>query len=89
VRGKLWDGYTRASLPKLTLLALYSTGIGMIVWTLTVEYAGAARASLLNTASPLIGVPLSVVFLRERVTRLVALGTLLSVLGVWLILLPK
>ncbi len=88
-RGKLWDGYTRASLPKLTLLALYSTGIGMIVWTLTVEYAGAARASLLNTASPLIGVPLSVVFLRERVTRLVALGTLLSVAGVWLILLPK
>ena len=58
----------------------------MIVWTLTVEYAGAARAALLNTAAPLIGVPLSVIFLHERVTPKVIVGTLLAVFGVWLIL---
>jgi len=62
------------------------TGIGMIVWTLTVDYAGAARASLLNTAAPLIGVPLSALFLRERVTAKIAAGTLLSVVGIWMIL---
>jgi len=81
-----WNGYNRKNLPGLIALALYSTGIGMIVWTLTVEYAGAARAALLNTAAPLIGVPLSVVFLQERVTPQVAIGTLLAMCGVWLIL---
>lgn len=83
---RVWSGYTRQNLPRLVALAMYSTGLGMIVWTLTVDYAGAARAALLNTAAPLIGVPLSVIFLHERVTRQVVLGTLLAVLGVWLIL---
>lgn len=83
---RVWDGYTRKNLPRLLTLAMYSTGIGMIVWTLTVEYAGAARAALLNTAAPLIGVPLSVIFLHERVTPKVVVGTLLAVFGVWLIL---
>jgi DME family drug/metabolite transporter len=83
---RVWSGYTRKNLPRLLTLALYSTGIGMIVWTLTVDYAGAARAALLNTAAPLIGVPLSVVFLHERVTPKVAAGALLAVCGVWMIL---
>lgn len=83
---RVWEGYTRQNLPRLVALAMYSTGIGMIVWTLAVDYAGAARAALLNTAAPLIGVPLSVIFLRERVTRQVVMGTLLAVFGVWLIL---
>jgi DME family drug/metabolite transporter len=84
--GAMWKGYTRKNLLRLLVLAMYSTGIGMIVWTLTVDYAGAARAALLNTAAPLIGVPLAAVFLQERVTPKVAVGTLLAVGGVWLIL---
>jgi drug/metabolite transporter, DME family len=83
---RVWRGYNWKSLPMLVLLAVYSTGIGMIVWTLTVDYAGAARASLINTAAPLIGVPLSALFLKERVTAKIAVGTLLSVVGIWMIL---
>ena len=82
----MWNGYNRKNLPQLIALAMYSTGIGMIVWTLTVDYAGAARAALLNTTAPLIGAPLAVIFLHERVTPKVAVGTLLAVWGVWLIL---
>ena len=83
---KVWRGYNLKTLPMLALLAVYSTGIGMVVWTLTVDYAGAARAALLNTAAPLIGVPLSAVLLSERVTAKIAVGTLLSVVGIWMIL---
>lgn len=81
-----WRGYNRQSLPALIGLAIYSTGIGMIVWTLTVDFAGAARASLINTAAPIIGVPLAAIFLKENVTPKIAMGTLLSVMGIWLIL---
>lgn len=83
---QVWRGYTLKTLPALALLAIYSTGIGMIIWTLTVDYAGAARASLLNTAAPLIGVPLSALFLKEQLTKKIATGTVLSVLGIWMIL---
>jgi drug/metabolite transporter (DMT)-like permease len=81
-----WRGYNRKSLPALVGLAIYSTGIGMIVWTLTVDFAGAARASLINTAAPIIGVPLAAIFLKENVTPKIVVGTLLSVLGIWLII---
>jgi DME family drug/metabolite transporter len=86
VKGNAWRGYNRQSLPALILLALYSTGLGMIVWTLTVDFAGAARASLINTAAPIIGVPLSAIFLKEHVTPKIVAGTLLSVMGIWFIL---
>jgi drug/metabolite transporter (DMT)-like permease len=83
---KIWSGIDRKSLPRLTVIALYGTGIGLIVWTLAVDMAGAARAALLNSTSPLIGVPLSAIFLRERITPRVVMGTLLAVWGIWMIL---
>lgn len=81
-----WRGYNRKSLPMLIALSIYSTGIGMIIWTLTVDFAGAARAALINTAAPIIGVPLSAIFLKERVTPKIVAGTLLSMVGIWFII---
>ncbi len=83
---QVWRGIHRGNILNLILVGIYSTGIGMTLWTLSVEYTGAARASLLVTLAPLIGVPLSVMFLKERVTRLVVLGTVISIAGIWLIL---
>ncbi len=83
---KVWRGFNRLNVPPMILMAIYSTGIGMTLWTLSVEYGGAARASLLVTLAPLIGVPLSVLFLKERITQAIVIGTIISVAGIWLIL---
>jgi drug/metabolite transporter, DME family len=83
---QVWSGIDRKNLPRLTAIALYGSGIGLIVWTLAVDMAGAARAALLNSTAPLIGVPLSAIFLRERITPKVIAGTLLAVWGIWMIL---
>jgi drug/metabolite transporter (DMT)-like permease len=85
-RGRPWQNYTRAAMPALIGLALFVSVLGNLFFAWAVEYAGAARAALLITASPLIGVPLSAIFLKERITRRVWVGTLLTVLGVWLVL---
>lgn len=82
----VWQGYTRASLPLLIGLSFVSVGIGSIFWLLSVEYAGAGRAALINSMAPLIGAPLAVLFLRERITWKIALGTCLAVLGVVLVI---
>ena len=81
-----WRGIHRRNLPMLILVGIYSTGIGMTLWTLSVEYTGAARAALLVTLAPLIGVPLSVFLLKEHITRAIVIGTAISVAGIWLIL---
>jgi drug/metabolite transporter (DMT)-like permease len=86
-RGRPWRNYTRASLPQLIALALFSSALGTLLFVWAVQYAGAARTALLVTASPLVGVPLAAIFLKERVARGVWVGTGLAVLGVWLVLL--
>lgn len=82
----VWSSYRGRELPKLIAFGIYSTGIGSLFFVLGVALAGAARASLLNTASPIVGVALSWLFLRERVTRRVWTGTALALIGVWLVL---
>ncbi len=80
---RAWSTLAHVKLPALIGLSLYGTGLGSLVWILSVEHAGAA---LVNSLSPLIAVPLAVLFLRERVTVKVASGACLAVLGVWLVL---
>jgi drug/metabolite transporter, DME family len=81
----VWKSYTRSALPILIGTSLLSVGIGSIFWILSVQYAGAARASLLNAMAPLIGAPLAVMFLREQITWKIGVGTCLAVLGVALV----
>lgn len=83
---RVWTSYRGAALPSQIALALYSTGIGSLFFVLGVALAGAARAALLNSASPLIGVLFSWLFLKEHLTRRVWAGTALALAGVWLVL---
>jgi drug/metabolite transporter (DMT)-like permease len=83
---QVWKPYRRRTLLEMIVLGIYSTGIGTLFFVLSVALAGAARASLLNTASPVIGVLLAWLFMREPVTRRVWAGTALAVVGVWLVL---
>ncbi|MBI4674016.1 MAG: DMT family transporter [Chloroflexi bacterium] len=84
---RVWASYRGAALPRQIALALYSTGIGSLFFVLGVALAGAARAALLNSASPLLGVIFSWLFLKEKMTRRVWAGTALAITGVWLVLL--
>lgn len=83
---QVWAIYRTRELPKLIALGIYSTGIGSLFFVLGIALAGAARAALMNAASPLIGVVFSWLFLKEKLTRRVWLGTALALVGVWLVL---
>lgn len=73
-----------------TLLVVVLAGVlgsvlGGYLWLVGVQEIGAARASILSSTAPIFGVPLAILILKERPTRRVLLGTLLSVAGVVLI----
>ncbi|MHB1414788.1 MAG: DMT family transporter [Chloroflexota bacterium] len=77
-------------LSRRTLVIMVLTGalsaFSSLMYLTSVYYAGAGKAAILNSTSPLFGLPLSLVFLRERVTRRTLGGTLLSVAGIWLVI---
>jgi len=52
-----------------------------------IQHIGIAKTTILGVTSPLFVAPLSILFLKEKITVKVALGTLLCVLGAWLTIL--
>jgi drug/metabolite transporter (DMT)-like permease len=57
-------------------------GLGGLLFLQAILHAGAAKATVLTSSAPLFGLPLSLVFLKERVTIRIAAGTILVVLGI-------
>jgi len=57
-------------------------GLGGLLFLQAILYAGAAKATVLTSSAPLFGLPLSLVFLKERATVRIAAGTVLVVLGI-------
>lgn len=60
-------------------------GVGSIAYVFAVQEAGAGKTAILTSTMPLFSLPLAVVFLRERINLLVILGTVLCILGIWLV----
>lgn len=70
----------------LVILAGFLTyGVAAVGYITALQRIGAGRTVLLTATAPLFALPLAVIFLRERLTRLHLLGVVLSVIGVWLV----
>ncbi len=85
-RAAPWRGHARYSLGVVAVAGLLGTGLGSVLFIFAVENAGAAKAAVLSSTAPLFALPMSVVLLSERVSGRMALGTLVSILGIWLVL---
>ncbi len=69
----------------IVLSGIIGTGIGSVLYVYSVLEAGAAQAAVLSACSPLMALPLSIIFLGERFTRRIALGTVICVAGIILV----
>ena len=67
------------------LAGVLGIGVGSLLFLYAVQTAGVARTAVLSSTSPLFAVPLSAVFLGERLTVPIVLGTLLCVVGIVLL----
>lgn len=65
--------------------SIVSSFLGGIVFILAFQMAGAGKAAILTSLAPIFAVPLSSFILKERPTRVVALGALLAVGGITLV----
>jgi drug/metabolite transporter, DME family len=86
-RGQLRN-VRRLSWRTLGLLALggiLGWSIGGSLFVVAVQLAGPSKVAIISASSPLFAVPLGMLFLHERPTRYTLAGTLLSVLGIALV----
>lgn len=78
---------TRIGLATLALAGLLGTGVGSIFFIYAVEHLGAAKTAFVTTSAPLFALPMGFFFLSERLTPRILLGTLVTIAGLWLVLL--
>ena len=76
---------SRRDLPLLAAIGIGGTAVGSLLYIYAIAEAGVARATILNSTSPLMVVPLSMAFLGERPTALVGLGTAVCLTGTLLV----
>ena len=56
------------------------------LYAAAIQAIGPSRTAIISATAPLFGVPLSLIFLGERPTRYTLIGTLLSVMGIALVI---
>ena len=78
-------GFNRRTLLILAFGGVLSAFSGSL-WLYSVLHAGAAKSATLSSTAPIFAVPLSMIFLGERPNRQVIAGTIVSVVGIWLVL---
>jgi drug/metabolite transporter (DMT)-like permease len=69
----------------LAAAGVLGIGIGSLFYIFAVQEVGAGRTAVLTSTQPLFALPLAVLFLREKITPKVVLGTALCILGIWFV----
>jgi drug/metabolite transporter (DMT)-like permease len=75
----------RRTVGLLVLAGVLGWGLAGSLWVAAIQYAGPSKAAIIGSIAPLFGVPLSMLFLREKPTRYTLAGTVLTVAGIILV----
>lgn len=75
----------RGHITAIVAAGIVGTGFGSLMYVYAVVHAGAARTAILSATAPLLALPLSIMFLGERFTGRIGVGTVLCVAGILLV----
>lgn len=75
------------SLVIVAVAGILGTGLGSVLFIYAVEDIGAARTAFVTTSAPVFAIPMGVLFLAEKLTPRMLLGTAVTIVGIWLVLL--
>ena len=62
-------------------------GLGSLLYVTTIKFVGAAVTSVIGSLSPLFALPISIIFLKESITRVALIGVAVTIVGVILVIL--
>ncbi|NHJ04718.1 MAG: EamA family transporter [Candidatus Heimdallarchaeota archaeon] len=86
-RGKYKSKFSWKGILLVLLAGIIGNTAGSLLYVLALQYSTASTTAAITAAAPLIATPLSVIFLKEKITWKLIIGTVLTVTGIWLIIL--
>jgi len=76
---------TRKTAIRVMIAGFFGMGIGSLLYVIAVAMVGAAIMSVLSSTAPLFAIPVSILVLKERLTRLAFAGIALTMIGIVLV----
>lgn len=77
---------SRKTIAYASLTGIVALGFSLIAYSFAIKFVGATLTSLIVASGPMFTAPLSVVYLDEDVNRNVAFGTILTIIGVLMVI---
>ncbi len=82
--------FRRRAIPRKAMLTLavagvVGTGLGSLLFIYALQEVGAGKTAVISSLSPLFAVPMGAIWLGEKITMWVVLGTALAVVGIMLL----
>jgi len=71
---------------RVIIAGFFGMAVGSLLYVTAVAMVGAAIMSVLASTAPLFAVPVSVLFLKEKVTSVAGIGIIATILGVFLVI---
>ncbi len=78
--------FNRQTLKVVAIATVFNIMLGSLIWVESVKFVGASIAAIFYFTAPMFALPVSVLFLGEKFSRKIMLGTFLTILGVWFII---
>ena len=76
---------TRKATIRVIIAGFFGMAIGSLLYVIAVSMVGAAIMSVLSSTAPLFAIPVSIFFLKEKLTRLSTLGIIFTMIGIVLV----
>ncbi len=86
-RGKYKSKFSWKGVLLVIIAGLIGSTAGGLLYAFALQFSSASTTAAISAAAPLIATPLSVVFLKEKISWKLVVGTIITMSGIWLIIL--
>ena len=77
---------SRRGIRIMAIAGILGMAIASTFWVASVKYIGATLSAVIGSISPLFALPMSIRYLNETVNWKVGLGTIVTIIGIWITL---
>ena len=69
----------------VAVAGFFGMGLASLFYVASIKLVGATIGAVIGSTSPLFALPFSVLYLKEKITWRGVLGTIATIIGIWLV----
>ena len=76
---------SKRAVQMVAVAGFFGMGLASLLYVASIKLVGATIGAVIGSTAPLFALPISILYLKERITWRGVLGTIFTILGIWLV----